>query len=77
MTESRAYAEVETERSVADYPDAALLERAVRNGRGRGQKRGQRYPRWSLVADTFALGSTYAIQLCRRFGLDPDELVTR
>jgi hypothetical protein len=29
------------------------------------------------VMGVFQLGSTYAAQLCQRFGLDPDEMVTR
>jgi hypothetical protein len=43
-----------------------LVERAVRNARQPG-------PRWCAVKATFALGSTRATELCRRFGLDPDE----
>lgn len=56
--------------TVADYSDASLVERAVRNcyiNRSRS-------PRWAHVSDAFALGSTYSAQLCRRFCLDPDEL---
>jgi hypothetical protein len=41
----------------------------VRNAR---PKRG--VPKWSAVADTFALGSTYSILLCRRFGIDPEKV---
>lgn len=29
-------------------------------------------PFWSLVVDDFAVGSTLACNLCRRFGLSPD-----
>lgn len=53
-------------------PDSELVSRAVRNAKHRDPGPG---PRWSAVADTFALGSTYATHLCRREGLDPDELV--
>lgn len=54
-------------------PDNILLGRAVREcRRGRGRHKG---PLWSKVADRFALGSTYASQLCRKYGLDPDEMV--
>jgi hypothetical protein len=60
--------------TVDDIPDAKLLERAVRGAR---PNRPGRHPRWVAVVDTFALGSTYATQLCRRFGLDPDEQVKR
>lgn len=62
---------------VSDIPDAELLERAVRNARSRNARRGHRHVRWSAVSDAFALGSTYAAQLCVRFGLDPDEMVKR
>ncbi len=62
------------EQSVNDIPDNELLGRAVRNARGRT---GRINPRWHGVADTFGLGSTYSRQLCRRFGLDPDERVKR
>lgn len=58
--------------SVADIPDADLIRRAIRNARG---NKARPVPRWSAVMDTFALGSTYAWQLCKRFGLDPDEMV--
>lgn len=54
--------------TIADIADEELLRRAVRSCRKhRGSK-----PMWSVVADRFALGSTYAGQLCRRFDLDPD-----
>ena len=62
---------------VSSIPDAKLLERAVRNARDRSSNKGVRHPRWVAVMDAFALGSTYAHQLCRRFGLDPDEQVKR
>lgn len=61
------------EQSVNDIPDADLLCRAVRSSKPR---RGSRKAvRWSVVADRFGLGSTYAAQLCRRFGVDPNEMV--
>jgi hypothetical protein len=53
------------------YEDGKLVERAVRNahcGRSRGV-------RWAHVVDAFAVGSTVAAALCRRFGLDPDDQV--
>jgi hypothetical protein len=53
--------------------DAALLERAVRNVRPRQP----RSPRWAAVAGAFGLGSSYAAQLCERFGLDPDDQLKR
>lgn len=49
-----------------DIPDERLVERAVRNAH---PKRG--IPKWSAVAKAFGLGSTYACELCARFGLDP------
>jgi hypothetical protein len=59
--------------SVNDIPDSDLLQRAVREcRRGRGRAK---VILWSKVADRFALGSTYSAELCRRFGLDPDEMV--
>lgn len=46
--------------------DAELVERAVRGAKGG--------PRWVAVKKAFAVGSTSAHNLCRRFGLDPDEV---
>jgi hypothetical protein len=63
------------EASVNDIPDNELLGRAVRNCRDR--LAGKKSPRWVAVSDTFVLGSTYSRQLCRRFGVDPDEMVGR
>lgn len=63
--------------SVDDYADDKLLERAVRGCRHRDRRKGEKHPRWVAVQDMFALGSTYSHQLCRRFGLDPDEMVKR
>jgi hypothetical protein len=59
--------------TVASIPDADLIRRAIMNARS---NKVRPVPRWSAVMDTFALGSTYAWQLCERFGLDPDETVT-
>lgn len=59
--------------TVADIPDEKLLERAVKGARPRKG----RVPRWSAVSDAFALGSTYSIQLCHRFGVDPDQQIGR
>lgn len=63
--------------SVATIPDAKLLERAVRGARDHRSRKGVKHPRWVAVMDSFTLGSTYAQELCRRFGLDPDEQVKR
>lgn len=61
---------------VNDIPDSELLERVIRHLKRRGRSR-EKLPLWSIVSDRFALGSGYASQLCRRFGLDPDEMVRR
>lgn len=59
--------------SVNDIPDNDLLGRAVREcRRGRGR---QKVILWSKISERFALGSIYSYELCRRFGLDPDEMV--
>ena len=58
--------------TVHEIPDFKLVERAVRNAR---RQRSRKEPRWVHVSHVFALGSTYATQLCRRFDLDPDEMV--
>ena len=56
-------------RSVADIPDAELLRRAVQNVTSKPRR--QEFA-WAAVMTAFGLGSTYASQLCRRFGIDPD-----
>lgn len=61
--------------TVADIADAKLLERAVLSARDRSYRKGTPHPRWVAVMSAFALGSTYSHQLCRRFGLDPEEFV--
>jgi hypothetical protein len=55
-----------------ELSDADLVWRAVRNAKPKicGDA-----PRWVAVADTFALGSTYAHDLCKLYGLDPEEKV--
>jgi len=61
---------------VNDIPDDDLLGRAVRGAKPRlGGKARQGRPRWTCVMDLFGLGSTYARQLCRKYGVDPDEMV--
>ena len=64
-----------SEPSVRNITDEELLARAVKNARARRKR--ERHPRWVAVMDAFALGSTYATQLCQRFSLDPDEMVKR
>lgn len=58
---------------VNDIPDTELLCRAVRSFRP--VKRSGGVPRWEAVSRIFMLGSTYSAQLCRKFGMDPDERV--
>lgn len=47
-----------------------LVGRAVRNAK---PTKPGKHPRWHAVGDAFALGSTFATQLCQQFGVDPDE----
>lgn len=61
--------EVAGERTVASISDAQLVERAVRNSH-LGLRHGTAAR--VCVADAFALGSTFAAQLCVRFRIDPD-----
>lgn len=51
-----------------------LLKRAVRNVRPRDAGI---HPRWVAVKEVFALGSTYARQLCLTCGVDPDQMLMR
>ena len=51
--------------------DAGLVERALRNLRSNGRPMTRR----GLVTEAFAIGSTQADFLCRRFGLDPDAII--
>lgn len=60
--------------SVHDIQIDELLRRAALSDRP--VKRGGR-PRWNAVMDRFQLGSTYAWQLCRSLGIDPEEMVHR
>jgi len=64
-------------KTVADIPDAELLGRAVRTARPAADRKGSKGMRWVGVMSAFSLGSTFAYQLCRRFGLDPDEVVKK
>jgi hypothetical protein len=63
--------------NIDKIPDSDLLRRAVVNCRDGRQRKGIAHPRWTAVMHVFALGATYACQLCRRFDLDPDEMVRR
>jgi hypothetical protein len=55
-------------KSVSDIADEELLRRCVSTMVGR---RG-RTPAWARISVAFGLGSTYSMQLCRRFGRDPE-----
>lgn len=55
---------------VNDIPDAELIRRVI--DRCKSKRRGRKQPLWASVGDHFCLGSTYAAQLCRRFGFNPD-----
>jgi hypothetical protein len=63
--------------SVASIPDDELLRRVVTNVRSRRANKGIKHMRWVAVMDGFGLGRSYSIELCARFGLDPDEMVKR
>ena len=62
--------QADTERTVASIQDDELLRRVVRHV-VRSRPRRVEFA-WSAVSESFGLGSTYSMQLCRRFGLDPD-----
>mgnify|MGYP000544158872 CR=1 FL=1 len=53
---------------VSSISDDDLLRRVVNTA-----KRQKGEPKWAAVGRKFALGSTFSIQLCHRFGLDPWE----
>lgn len=59
--------------SVKYYSDSDLLSRAVRGARARTNGT---HERWVAVMDTFGLGSTYAVELCRIHHVDPHEEVS-
>ena len=54
------------------------LRRVIRNCAVPGnRKHTKTEPRWSVVSQVTAHGSTYSAALCRWAGLDPDELVRK
>jgi hypothetical protein len=61
------------EGGVREITARELVLRALRNVRPR--RAWQKLPRWAAVSDSFGLGSTYSIELCRNFDLDPDEKI--
>lgn len=54
------------------YSGISMVERAVRNAK---PYRTNSSPRWVAVRDVFGFGSQTSIALCRRFGLDPHEVI--
>lgn len=64
------------DRSVANIPDEELIASVFRSLQSGSPRSGGR-PMWVAVMDAFTLGSTYAHQLCERFGVDPDKLVRK
>ena len=60
--------------SGCEFTEGELVWRAVRNVHGSKRNLLQR---WSLVKNVFGTGSGVAIALCRRFNLDPDEILKK
>jgi hypothetical protein len=54
---------------VTEYREAELIRRAIMTIKLNGRR-----PLWALVVERFALGSTYAAQLCRIHGFNPDAM---
>ena len=54
------------------YSAEEMVVRAIRNA---WPRKCGKVPRWAAVVDVFGLGSTYAMLLCRGFGLDPHEQI--
>lgn len=60
------------------YTHDEWLERAIRGVKPRGVQDTvpvDECPRWVAVMEHFSCGSTYAANLCRAYGFDPDEKV--
>ena len=66
--------QIERKADVSSIPDEELLKRAVKSARPHYSARS---PLWVAVMDTFALGSTFAHQLCLRFDESPERVVKR
>ena len=62
--------------SGCEIDERDLIRQAIRNVKGPSKYR-SKYgaPRWSLVRDTFCVGSGVATALCREFGFDPEEMI--
>ena len=69
LAELRARVAPTPTNTVADIPDADLVQRAVTLAIS---SKPRRMLAWAAVKDAFGLGSTYSSQLCERFGFDPD-----
>lgn len=59
--------------SIGGITSDELVVRAMRNMRA--TRSGSDQPLWVAVMDVFGLGSTYACELCRKYGRDPDEMI--
>ena len=59
---------------MSNVDDLEILKRVVTNAGKSGGLRA-RQPRWAHVSVLTTLGSTQSAELCRRFGLDPDEFL--
>ncbi len=71
---------------MTDHPEWPLptatiedtLRSVIRNCAVRANRKHTKIePRWSVVSQVTAHGSTYSAALCRWAGLDPDELVRK
>ena len=54
------------------YSDEELIRRAVLYP---AHPLGVDRARWAIVRDVFAVGSTTAASICRRFGANPDDMI--
>lgn len=53
------------------YSEKELIHRAMLNARP--NRCNAEVPLWAAVEDTFGLGETVAVQLCKALGFDPEE----
>lgn len=51
------------------------LRDAIQGARKLCARKYHKKPLWSFVAEMFGLGSVFSQELCRRYALDPNELV--
>lgn len=58
---------------IREITDEQLVKRAMMNARPR---KFCKWPRFGAVMDIFALGSNYAVELCKSHELDPYELLS-